>query len=77
MSEPRDGVSGSNKRPTVVRYFVLAWLCAAATIAYVQRNSLGVLESTVRDDLGLSERQMGLVMGSFFLTYGIFQIPGG
>ena len=68
---------GVGERPTMARYFVLSWLCAAATVAYIQRNSIAVVESTIRDDLGLSERQMGLILGTFFLTYGLFQIPGG
>src|SRR3990172_9425688 len=68
---------GVGERPTMARYFVLSWLCAAATVAYIQRNSIAVVESTIRDDLGLSERQMGLVLGTFFLTYGLFQIRGG
>jgi ACS family glucarate transporter-like MFS transporter len=38
---------------------------------------LSVLESTVRDDLGLSLRQMGLATGIFFWAYALFQIPTG
>jgi len=63
--------------PSWVRYLVLGWLCLAATIAYVQRNSIGVAESTIRADLGLSEDDMGIVLGAFFATYAIFQIPSG
>jgi len=77
MSMPHEAGSGSGERPTFVRYIVLMWLCLAATVAYVQRNSISVLESTVRADLGLDRQQMGWVLGSFFLTYGAFQIPGG
>ena len=39
--------------PTYVRYGVLAWMCAAATIAYVARNSIGVAEVEIRESLGL------------------------
>jgi len=55
----------------------LIWLCLAAVIAYICRNSLGVAESTIRQDLGLSEKTMGAVMGLFFLTYAFSQIPTG
>jgi MFS family permease len=58
-----------------VRYLVLAWLCLAAMIAYVPRNGLGVAEKAVRDDLGLSEGQMGWVLSAFFIGYAFFQIP--
>jgi MFS family permease len=62
---------------TRVRYLVLAWLCLAATIAYVQRNSLSVAESTIRAELGLSEDAMGMAMGAFFLVYALLQLPSG
>ena len=64
-------------RATRVRYVVLAWLCAAATIAYTCRQSIGVAESTIRWEVGLSKTQMGLIMSVFFWSYGIGQIPGG
>jgi sugar phosphate permease len=67
----------SASRPTRVRYIVLVWLCAAAAIAYIQRNSIGVAEKTIRLELGLSMEQMGLVMSAFMLTYAIFQLPSG
>ncbi len=49
----------------------------AASIAYLCRNSIGVAESTIRAELGLSETAMGWVMSGFFLTYALGQIPTG
>src|SRR5687767_6370422 len=66
-----------NARPTHVRYAVLAFFCAAASIAYIQRNGLGVAVPLVMKDLGISKVEMGLVMSSFFVTYGLVQIPAG
>jgi ACS family glucarate transporter-like MFS transporter len=60
-----------------VRYGVLAALCLAATIAYIQRNSIAVAERTIRLDLGLTRAQMGQVMSAFLLTYALFQLPSG
>jgi ACS family glucarate transporter-like MFS transporter len=61
-----------------VRYAVLVFLCAAATIAYVQRNSLGVVETEMRKEFNLSEEQSAwVVSSSFFLTYALFQVPTG
>ncbi|MEX2118840.1 MAG: MFS transporter [Pirellulales bacterium] len=65
------------RRPTHVRYWVLAWLCAAAVIAYVHRNVLSVMEDEVRYDLGLTKNDMGLVFSALFLGYALFQIPSG
>jgi len=56
---------------------VLAWLCLAATIAYIQRQSLSVVEKEIREELALDKDVMGWVLGSFFVTYAIFQIPAG
>jgi ACS family glucarate transporter-like MFS transporter len=63
--------------PSWVRYRVLACFCVAATVAYIDRNGLGVAVPVVRAELGLSREQMGWVLGSFFATYSIVQIPTG
>jgi MFS family permease len=60
-----------------VRYAVLGAFCLAATIAYVQRNSIGVAESTIRTELGLTTQQTGWVMSAFLVTYALLQIPSG
>lgn len=64
-------------RPTAVRYRVLTWLTLAAALAYLCRNAVGVAESTIREDLGLTLKESGWFMGAFFWTYAIFQVPGG
>ena len=61
--------------PTHTRFLALAWLCAAAALAYVSRNAIAVAESTVRADLGLTKEQTGMLMSVFFLTYALCQIP--
>ena len=68
---------GSYERPTRTRYTVLGTLCLAAAIAYLSRNILGPAEKSIEEDLGLSKEAMGLIMGSFFYTYSLMQIPGG
>ncbi len=61
----------------MVRYLVLVWLCLAATIAYVQRISLGVAESTIRKELDIDKDAMGWIGALFFLSYALFQLPTG
>ncbi|MBX7168862.1 MAG: MFS transporter, partial [Pirellulales bacterium] len=73
---PASAVAGS-ERPTRARYLVLAALCLGATVAYVQRNSLGAAETVIRADLQLTKREMGWVMSSFFVSYALFQLPSG
>ena len=69
--------SETKQPPTRVRYLMLTGLCLAASVAYLCRNSLGVAESTIREELGLSEVGMSWVMSSFFLVYALAQIPTG
>jgi MFS transporter, ACS family, D-galactonate transporter len=64
-------------RPTTIRYRALAWLTAAAGLAYLCRNAIGVPESAIRTELGLTLQQSGWFMGAFFWTYAIFQVPSG
>ncbi len=66
-----------NERPTWVRIRVLTWLTLAAALAYLCRNAVGVAESTIREDLGLTLKESGWFMGAFFWTYAVFQVPGG
>jgi MFS transporter, ACS family, D-galactonate transporter len=68
---------GSTTRTSHVRFLVLAWLCAAAMIAYICRQGIAVAESTIRADTGVTEHQMGLVMSAFFAAYAVLQIPSG
>ncbi|HUG71180.1 MAG TPA: MFS transporter [Pirellulaceae bacterium] len=71
-----DPVSNDAAAPTKVRFAVSAWLAMAAVFAYLCRNSLVVAESDLRRDLGISEEQMGIILGpAFFWTYALAQIP--
>ncbi|MBI1904020.1 MAG: MFS transporter [Planctomycetia bacterium] len=72
----------TTRRQSLTRFVVLAWLCSAAIIAYIQRNSMGVAESTIREEwksqgLNVDKPAMGWAMNSFLITYAVFQIPTG
>src|SRR5205823_5123236 len=60
-----------------MRYWVLAWLCAAGVIAYVQRAALSVPVTTIQRELAIDDNEMGVVMGGWFLGYAVLQIPAG
>ncbi|MEZ6128313.1 MAG: MFS transporter [Planctomycetaceae bacterium] len=66
-----------DQRSTNVRFQVLSLLTIAAGISYLARNAVGVAESTIRDELGLTIQQSGWFMGTFFWSYAVLQIPGG
>ena len=61
--------------PTWVRYRVLTLLTVVAAIAYLCGNAVGVAESSIREDLGLSLSEAGWFMGMFFWTYAICSVP--
>lgn len=62
--------------PTRVRLQVAGWLSVMAALAYLCRFSIGVSETTIRTDLGLTEDQMALILGpAFFWSYALAQIP--
>ena len=75
--EPVPESIAGDERPTSIRFQVLALLTLAAALAYLARNAVGVAESTIRGDLGLSLRQSGWFMGTFFWSYAVLQVPGG
>jgi MFS family permease len=49
----------------------------AAFWMYIDRVCFGILADPIRDDLGLTDAAKGDVLGAFFLTYALFQIPTG
>jgi MFS family permease len=49
----------------------------AASSAYLTRHCIAVANTTIQQDLDLTEQQMGWVLGVFSGGYFIFQIPGG
>ena len=68
--------AGDQASATRVRLVVATWLGLMAAQAYLCRLSLGVIATPVRLDLGLSESQMGLILGPvFFWSYAAAQIP--
>src|SRR5262245_16097773 len=60
-----------------MRYGVLTLLCVATVIAYVQRSAIGVPSKRIEAELGLGPGAMGLVMGTWYWAYAVFQLPAG
>ena len=65
------------ERPTSVRWRILAWIVVASLVAYVLRYNLSVAGPAIMRDLGLSEAQLGMILGAFAWSYGLLQVPGG
>ncbi len=63
--------------PTWVRYRVVAVCTLMAVLLYLDRLCFALAEVFIKDDLGLTDTQIGIIMGAFFWTYAIFQVPSG
>src|SRR5262245_45802453 len=65
------------ERPTNVRYLVVAVTAVAALWMYIDRVCFSTLAPGIREELGIDKDHMSFVLGAFFFTYALFQIPIG
>ena len=63
-------------RPMVSRS-ILALMCAMSFIMYLDRVNLSAAAGLIRDDLHLTNTDVGLVFAAFAYTYAICQVIGG
>ena len=59
------------------RFWVLFILAIFSIITYIDRTSISNTGSLITQDLHLSEKEFGWILGSFAFAYGIFEIPAG
>ncbi|HXI66800.1 MAG TPA: MFS transporter, partial [Steroidobacteraceae bacterium] len=71
MSVARAGESGG------VSARVVALLTLAAFINYVDRGNLATAAPLIRDQLSLSNTQLGVLLAAFFWSYAPAQLPAG
>ncbi len=55
----------------------LLLLVAAGTLNYFDRSALAIANPVIRQELGLSLAQMGLLLSAFLWAYAFSQLPGG
>lgn len=61
-----------------MRYTLLALLCLAALIAYVQRSALSVPAQHIAHELRIDlAADMGLVQSAWYFGYAVMQLPSG
>ncbi|MFB6836989.1 MFS transporter [Streptomyces sp. NPDC056361] len=74
-----DGIRGTKADSTGsrVRWQVVVLLFVAVVINYVDRSSLSVALPVVAKEFDFDAGVSGLVLGAFFWTYAVFQIPCG
>ena len=59
------------------RYYFFAGTFLITLLLYIDRVCISSAKGAIGEDLGLSDIQMGWVLGSFALGYALFQVPGG
>jgi len=67
--------ANSRLSPELTRLAVL--LALSIFINYIDRGNLALAAPLIKDELGLSLSQLGILLSSFFWTYAIFQIVSG
>src|SRR6185369_2989640 len=77
MTTPSDETQDAAAAPTRVRQRVLGFLCVMSFILYLDRICISQAAARMEEDLGISHTEMGFVLGSFTLAYGLFQVPVG
>jgi sugar phosphate permease len=59
------------------RSIALAMLVVTGVINYLDRSTLSIAHQQIREDLGLSMSQMGLLLSAFSWSYAFAQLPTG
>jgi MFS family permease len=62
---------------THVRVRVMVFLCVLSFLTYYDRQCIVRAQEVMQQSLALSDWQLALVLGAFWLAYGLFEIPGG
>lgn len=60
-----------------MRYAVLAFLCAIAVIAYIQRTGINAVKQLVSDSVGINTEEFGAVGSAWLFGYALMQVPAG
>ncbi len=63
--------------PTQVRHLVVALATLMAVLLYLDRFCLSISTGYIKEDLGLSNFQAGVLLSAFFWTYALAQVPSG
>src|SRR2546423_14471923 len=62
---------------TQVRVKVMAFLCVLSFLTYYDRQCIVRAQESIQLSLQITDEQMGIVLGTFWLAYALFEIPGG
>jgi len=67
----------SVEKPTSIRFGMIAITTFVALMLYLDRVCLSIVGTSIKNDLGFSEKEFARLLSSFFWAYALFQIPAG
>src|SRR3954471_12315272 len=73
----RPGSPQRHQPRTKVRWVIVGLCFAGLTVNYVDRANLSVALPKMSDELGFGPGVEGFVLGAFFASYALFQLPVG
>lgn len=65
------------RRPTHVRRWIVAATMCMSMLLYLDRFCISFAEVYIKQDLGLTDVQVGWMLSSFFWAYALGQVPAG
>ncbi|WP_028661357.1 MFS transporter [Nocardioides insulae] len=74
---PRTTGTGLTSALRRTRWLFVALLVLGGIVNYLDRSTLSVGNTTISEDLGLSNTQMGLLLSAFSWPYAIANLPAG
>lgn len=70
-------MSNLSQNPTRVRYLVVTMAMLMSVLLYLDRFCISFAERLIKEDLGLSNDEMGWILSAFFWSYALGQVPSG
>ncbi|PCE23174.1 MFS transporter [Paraburkholderia acidicola] len=70
-------VNAHSRRIVRIQRLAVGFLLVAGIVNYLDRSALSIANVLIREELGLSTTQMGLLLSVFSIAYAIGQIPSG
>lgn len=65
------------QRPTMLRHVVIGLTALTAVLLYLDRFCISFAGTYIKEDLDLSNQQLGWLFSAFFLPYALAQVPSG
>jgi MFS transporter, ACS family, glucarate transporter len=65
------------ERPSRARHVVLGLTLLLAAIVYLDRVAISTTAGAIRQDLALSDKELGWIFSAFTFAYALFEIPSG